>query len=65
MGVKINELPLPKNIKIETSLTPAETPRVIEGDNPIKRNSGENENSMFMFSTYFFIPVLITVFTNS
>ncbi len=37
MDTKIEEINLPQHIEIATRLTPAETPRVIEPDNPAKR----------------------------
>lgn len=37
MNMKIPELELPDYIEVATRLTPAETPKVVEGDNPIKR----------------------------
>ena len=36
MGIKIQELPLPDAIEIATRLTPAETPKIIEANNPTK-----------------------------
>jgi len=41
MDTKIQEIELPKHIEIATRLTPAETPKIIEGDNPIKRDKEE------------------------
>jgi len=37
MKIKIAENKLPEHIEVAERLTPAETPRIIEADNPIKR----------------------------
>ena len=37
MDYKIPELEFPSHVEVATRLTPAETPKIIEGDNPIKR----------------------------
>lgn len=47
MDIKITEIELPENIEIATRLTPAETPKVIERDNPNKRPEGEDIGSGF------------------
>ncbi len=41
MNIKIPEIVLPDHIEIATRLTPAETPKIIELNNPTKRNSSE------------------------
>lgn len=41
MDMKINELPLPEDLKISTKLTWEEQPKIIERDNPHKRNTEE------------------------
>lgn len=47
MDTKISEIELPASIEIATRLTPAETPKIIEGDNPTKRLEGEGIGSGF------------------
>lgn len=50
MGIKIPEIEFPEHVEVSKRLTKAETPKIIEGDNPIKReekdsNSGFHEKS--------------------
>lgn len=47
MGIKIPELEFPSHIEIATRLTPAETPKILEADNPIKREEGGGAGSGF------------------
>ena len=47
MDLKIPEIEFPTHIEIATRLTPAETPKIIEGDNPIKREEDDGAGSGF------------------
>lgn len=46
MGIKIPKIKFPEHVEIATRLTKAETPKIIEGDNPIKREE-DDSNSGF------------------
>lgn len=45
MQMKIEEIPFPENVKISTKLTYEEQPKIIEPDNPHKRNTEEAGDS--------------------
>jgi len=47
MKVKIEELKLPESIEIATRLTPAETPKIKERDNPNKTRNDEQRGESF------------------
>ncbi len=47
MGLSIPEVVLPEHIEIATKLTPAETPKIKERDNPNKRSIGEDVGEGF------------------
>ena len=47
MGIKIPEIAFPSHVEIATRLTKAETPKIIEGDNPLKRDDDNASRSGF------------------
>ncbi|MFK7814458.1 MAG: DEAD/DEAH box helicase, partial [Maribacter sp.] len=47
MKIKIDELKLPESVEIATRLTPAETPKIKERDNPDKSLNDEDRGSSF------------------
>ena len=47
MDTQISEIKLPTHIEIATRLTPAETPKIIEHNNPTKRIEGEDVGKSF------------------
>jgi len=47
MKIKIKKIELPRDIEISKRLTPAETPRVIEPNNPTKQSEGDVRGASF------------------